>query len=93
VAFCHTHQGADPEGRFTSYSSGRSSLRSPSFNLGMLYDDPYRLADESIVVHLCHPDMSHLSLAVRRKHQPNYSHVALLRAGLEMAGLTSAVSS
>ena len=89
VAFCHTHRGADPDGRFTSYSPSHASLRSSSFTLGMLYDEPYRLADGSIVIHLCHPDMNHLTSAARRRHQPDYSHVALLKAGLELAGLSS----
>lgn len=89
VAFCHAHK-ADAKGRFARYSRDRSDLR--SFQLRDLYERPYVLADKSVVVQLCHPGNSEKNSDTRRKKQGGSrytSDIALLKEGLEMAGLIS----
>lgn len=91
VAFCHTHAGADPEGRFARYPHDRRDMR--SFQLGDLYEDPYRLPNGSVLVQLCHPGNSGKNLITRRKKQEKSgytSDIELLHRGLKMAGLTRA---
>jgi hypothetical protein len=86
VAFCHTHANADPENRFTKYSSnGSTSLR--SFPLRTLYESPYQLPDGAVVVQLCHPELHHLSASARQEYHPSYSPDEMLREGLRIAGL------